>query len=428
MHMTCQLYQTFINEEGEARQALAQFLKDIVSLMKQAKDPKVQKTSVHEGIVKLWESVREMSSTHNVIFETSDGEVSAHDHILMAASPVLKAMLQSAMKEGKDQRVQVRDSTKCGMTLFVDVLYTSSTCLELDYKTILEAFDLAHRWQVQYVADILAETLKGEIRVASFAEIAEAAVLKAVEPLKRACVEFGAKDQEIQTMLNENGLPPAVTNWIQQVFELLDFKSKLTSVSFMVQCKAEQLFPNDDVVKLAAPGLYFVLSPILAMLGIFLISSVVVYVFVPLARRRGVEFTEAAKKQKQREEVMEVLEESLESPLQAMGLTFADVKASGVLADAPLPWLLTGVEEPKDFAEGLLERSGFLKVKKGLLEDCMAEALALSNGLERCGRLAEESTEESNAPTNELTLGGSLGDECQRKSRPPRDFCCAAAF
>ena len=160
MHMTCQLYQTFINEEGEARQALAQFLKDIVSLMKQAKDPKVQKTSVHEGIVKLWESVREMSSTHNVIFETSDGEVSAHDHILMAASPVLKAMLQSAMKEGKDQRVQVRDSTKCGMTLFVDVLYTSSTCLELDYKTILEAFDLAHRWQVQYVVDILAETLK----------------------------------------------------------------------------------------------------------------------------------------------------------------------------------------------------------------------------------------------------------------------------
>lgn len=238
--------------------------------------------------------------------------------------------------------------------------------------------------------------------------------------LQSSCFGEDNCDETVQTFTYP--WPQQVTNWIQQVFELLDFKSKLTSVSFMVQCKAEQLFPNDDVVKLAAPGLYFVLSPILAMLGIFLISSVVVYVFVPLARRRGVEFTEAAKKQKQREEVMEVLEESLESPLQAMGLTFADVKASGVLADAPLPWLLTGVEEPKDFAEGLLERSGFLKVKKGLLEvrdgicmesllsgtdltweDCMAEALALSNGLERCGRLAEESTEESNAPTNELT-------------------------
>ncbi|CAE7807876.1 klhl36, partial [Symbiodinium microadriaticum] len=294
------------------------FLEDVLALMKQAKGPKVKKASVHEAVVNLWESVREMSSTHNVIFETSDGEVSAHDHILMAASPVLRAMLQSAMKEGKDKRVQVWDSTKCGMTLFLDVLYTSSTCLELQYKTILEAFDLAHRWQVQHVTDILTETLKGEIRVESFAEIAEAAVLKAVEPLQRACMEFGTKDKEIQTLLKKNSLPPAVrkllgqreaedvTNWIQQVFELLDFKSKLTSVSFMVQCQAEQLFPDNAVVKLAAPGLYFVLSPILAILGIFLISSVVVYVFVPLARRRGVEFTEAAKKQKQREDVMEV--------------------------------------------------------------------------------------------------------------------------
>ncbi|CAE7823955.1 klhl36 [Symbiodinium sp. CCMP2456] len=212
MQLTCEMYQAAaaMRHEGGRIEALAQFLADVIVLMKQATDPKVPKIVVHEGVVNLWESVREMSSTHNVIFETSDGEVSAHDHILMAASPVLKAMLQSAMKEGKDKRVQVRDSTKCGMTLFVDVLYTSSTCLELQYKTILEAFDLAHRWQVQHATDILAETLKGEIRVESFAEIAEAAVLKAVEPLQRACMEFGTKDKEIQTLLKKNGLPPAV--------------------------------------------------------------------------------------------------------------------------------------------------------------------------------------------------------------------------
>ncbi|CAE7230029.1 klhl36, partial [Symbiodinium necroappetens] len=180
VHCVCTLHKKIqhLGDANPKRKFQRKFLEDVLALMKQAKGPKVKKASVHEAVVNLWESVREMSSTHNVIFETSDGEVSAHDHILMAASPVLKAMLQSAMKEGKDKRVQVWDSTKCGMTLFLDVLYTSSTCLELQYKTILEAFDLAHRWQVQHVTDILTETLKGEIRVESFAEIAEAAVLK----------------------------------------------------------------------------------------------------------------------------------------------------------------------------------------------------------------------------------------------------------
>ena len=41
-----------------------------------------------------------MSTTHNVTLETADGNVTAHDHVLMAASPVLEAMLQSAMKLG----------------------------------------------------------------------------------------------------------------------------------------------------------------------------------------------------------------------------------------------------------------------------------------------------------------------------------------
>ena len=40
-----------------------------------------------------------MTSTHNVIFETADGEVSAHEQMLAVASPVLKAMLESCMKE-----------------------------------------------------------------------------------------------------------------------------------------------------------------------------------------------------------------------------------------------------------------------------------------------------------------------------------------
>ena len=76
-----------------------------------------------------------------MIFEASDGEVSAHDHALAVASPVLKAMLESAMKEGTSRRIQSKDSSASGVSLFLDPLYTSSTREDPDHRTMLEALD-----------------------------------------------------------------------------------------------------------------------------------------------------------------------------------------------------------------------------------------------------------------------------------------------
>ena len=61
-----------------------------------------------------------MTSTHNLIFETAGREVSAHEHMLLLASPMLNAMLQSIMKEGSSKRIQVRDSSESGVSLFLD--------------------------------------------------------------------------------------------------------------------------------------------------------------------------------------------------------------------------------------------------------------------------------------------------------------------
>ena len=156
------------------------------------------------------ESVREMTSTHNVIFETADDEVSAHDFILMTASPVLKAMLQATMKEGLSKRISVKDSSSSGVRLFVDMLYTSSTRDDPDYKTVLVALDLAHRWQANGVVSVLSGILPEMIAVDSFAGIAEAAVLKGLEPLQQECRSFGASNAKIKTMLKKGTLPAEV--------------------------------------------------------------------------------------------------------------------------------------------------------------------------------------------------------------------------
>ena len=69
-----------------------------------------------------------MTSTHDLLFETADGEVSAHEQILTAASPVLKAMLESIMKEGSSRRIQIKDSSESGVSLFLDTGAHSAEC------------------------------------------------------------------------------------------------------------------------------------------------------------------------------------------------------------------------------------------------------------------------------------------------------------
>ncbi|CAE7691463.1 unnamed protein product [Symbiodinium sp. CCMP2456] len=166
--------------------------------------------TVPQSTLDLWESMRDLTTSHSVIFECSDGKVSAHDQILMLASPVLKAMLTSAMKEGSSWLIQVKDSSSSGVSLFLDLLYTSSTREDPDHSTMLEALDLAHRWQIHGVAQTLCRALCDMIDAKSFAAIAEAAALKGVEVLQRKCVSFGSTNEQVQELLKKGSLPAAV--------------------------------------------------------------------------------------------------------------------------------------------------------------------------------------------------------------------------
>jgi len=188
-------------------------LKATLSLLSRshaAKHSQGADVTVPRSTLDLWESMRDLTASHNVMFECSDRKVSAHDQILMLASPVLKVMLTSAMKEGSSWLIQVTDSSSSGVSLFLDLLYTSSTREDPDHKTMLEALDLAHRWQVHGVVQTLCKALRDMIDANSFVVIAEAASLKGLETLERACAHFGSQDEQVQAMLQKGSLPTAV--------------------------------------------------------------------------------------------------------------------------------------------------------------------------------------------------------------------------
>ena len=80
------------------------------------------KVPINEGIAELWEKYLSAKDAHDLTIETGDGKVTAHAQMLKEASPVVRAMLESPMKEGLAQRIEVKDTSSSAVSLFLEFL------------------------------------------------------------------------------------------------------------------------------------------------------------------------------------------------------------------------------------------------------------------------------------------------------------------
>eukprot|EP00438_Fugacium_kawagutii_P020955 Skav211846 [mRNA] locus=scaffold305:845915:847355:+ [translate_table: standard] len=175
-------------------QILSKLIQRITAASLNLTSPQRHQVRVDQSIVDLWERILGSTSSHDVNFLTADATVSAHSLVLQEASPVLKAMLSSCMKEGKTGQIEVRDASSSALRLFLEILYTcSSSSSEPSCEDTLAALDLAHRWQISGVVGILEEVLQEMISEETFWAIAEAAALKDLAKLKSACKSFIGK-------------------------------------------------------------------------------------------------------------------------------------------------------------------------------------------------------------------------------------------
>lgn len=182
------------------------------------------KVSVPEGVVELWEAFRSDAASHDVTLVcAADERVTAHSRILSLASPALSAMLQSAMIEGATKSITISDCSAKSASLFLDLLYSGTTESDLDadagadagaVTTLLEALQLAHRWQIQPVVERTERELTHRIsNRASFDAIATAAQQMALPALKSACRLFAAEPSngiDLRLQSSTNPLPQAV--------------------------------------------------------------------------------------------------------------------------------------------------------------------------------------------------------------------------
>merc|ERR1712113_803680 len=145
-----------------------------------------------------------------MFFDTSTGPVGAHTLILANASPVLAAMLASAFREGENKFIAVKESSGTVVSFLLELTYSGTTTVEVEPSIALEALDLAHRWQVHFVVEMLERSLHSMLSDDTFESIAEAAQLKGLQRLMTSCMAFAAKSEKIQKALKRNRLPSPI--------------------------------------------------------------------------------------------------------------------------------------------------------------------------------------------------------------------------
>lgn len=191
------------------------FLSKLVDILSAAPpDTQLNRICLSATVVDRWEAALHDQLSHDIAIETADGDCGAHAALLGNASPVLKALLGSAMLEGQQKRIRVPDTSANAVSLFLELTYTGGSQREIGATTGLAALELAHRWQVHDVVAMLESDLKSYLTEESFEQIAGAAQLMQLQHLRAACIAFAATSSAINAKAAAGSLPRAVLDML----------------------------------------------------------------------------------------------------------------------------------------------------------------------------------------------------------------------
>jgi hypothetical protein len=205
--------------------------------------------AIDSTVVQLWEDVLSDDASHDLTFECKGGkQVGAHALVVTCAcrhvgsleglgargslaqrrpclvcsasshcqvshvSPVLRAMLGPAFREGQQRKIEVFDTPEAAVRLFLELLYTGgSTADPLVVPVALSAIELAHRWQAEGAVGMLERALVPLLTAETFAPIANEAALKELRLLSSSCITFAREEDLAVDEMVKNGDLSAAT-------------------------------------------------------------------------------------------------------------------------------------------------------------------------------------------------------------------------
>ncbi|CAK9031780.1 unnamed protein product [Durusdinium trenchii] len=176
-----------------------------------------------------------------------------------------------------------------------------------------------------------------------------------------ACAESNSTECDTKSEGLKMPWPPEATAAMNSV---LSFTSllvpRIATVEFATSCYAESLGPE---LKLAGPAMYYLLNPLGAMAGVFIICAFAVYCLIPCANKGGMLFNPRAQRMKAKKKAVEKLEPVLSPLLDDLGLTWVDLEAANLWSNSSLESIENASEDPDSFISGDIAFSRKLAVK-----------------------------------------------------------------
>ena len=106
--------------------------------------PEALAHAIPEGITELWKKYFLAKISHDLTIETADGNVTAHAQMLKEASPVVRAMLESPMKESQAQRIEMTDTASRAVSLFLEFLGDEKLFFCFKFNDFPRSFHVQH--------------------------------------------------------------------------------------------------------------------------------------------------------------------------------------------------------------------------------------------------------------------------------------------
>lgn len=188
--------------EGDWRSDIARIdriLEVFSSTRPKEKMGKPHTVMVHEAVVEMWERFLEEGHSKDLTIRCLKGQdvlgsVSVHSGILASVSVVVKAMLAGPMREGAVKQVDVECRVD-SMKLLLSLVYTGSVVSQdgdelLTPEVMLGCLDLAHRWDVRHVVQMLVPQLSSSLTAEVLGQVWESAALMQQQELLAACLAF----------------------------------------------------------------------------------------------------------------------------------------------------------------------------------------------------------------------------------------------
>ncbi|CAE7817681.1 Scube1 [Symbiodinium microadriaticum] len=169
-----------------------------------------------------------------------------------------------------------------------------------------------------------------------------------------ACAESNATSCEAGAQAATFPWPEEVSSAMSDLFAIMSLVPRLATVQFASKCRAGELLPGSRAATMAAPGIYFVTSPILAIIGLFLFAAFMVYLVVPIAALAGLYFNDFQRDKKKRDKLKIQAREAFDALAEEHrhGLVWTDLQDSGILDEVELNIFEHGIDHMESFISG----------------------------------------------------------------------------